>query len=244
MRRKRDVFYLNAFPAKKEIIYYGLEFREFLKYAPVKIDKMLLLKPQNYTSGRDSKTNFEIIEKKEIEVFSEEDIYEYGDFCWVDFDDRNHVEKLQPEEIAELLYLGHMFIPIKSPFFEKINNRYTYIAHDDGWFCRLYCKYFEDFQEVIANKINNNSKLTKKNENVSFPEEIKRKLFSFATNGLLIDFGNQVIDNNTIEIPIYTIGKFTNMDNMYNDLKKHISRSNYSAKLVCKNNRWDIKNQS
>jgi hypothetical protein len=39
----------------------------------------------------------------------------------------------------------------------------------------------------------------------------------------------------SIEISIYTIGKFLDMDTMYNDLKRHVNRSNYSARLVHKN---------
>jgi hypothetical protein len=33
---------------------------------------------------------------------------------------RENVEQLEPLEIAELLYLGHMFKPVHSPFFDKI----------------------------------------------------------------------------------------------------------------------------
>jgi len=33
---------------------------------------------------------------------------------------------------------------------------------------------------------------------------------------------------------------FINMDDMYNDLKRHIERARYSAKLVHKNKGWTI----
>ena len=34
MRRLRDVFYINAFPENKEIVYYGMQLNEFLKCTP------------------------------------------------------------------------------------------------------------------------------------------------------------------------------------------------------------------
>jgi hypothetical protein len=40
LRRLRDVFYINAFPENNEIVYYGMELREFVKYAPVELSQL------------------------------------------------------------------------------------------------------------------------------------------------------------------------------------------------------------
>lgn len=143
-------------------------------------------------------------------------------------------------EIAELLYLGHMFKPVKSPFFERIGNRYAYLAYDDGWFCRLYLRYYYDFQEILANKIIHTVSKSKRRKIYPLSEELQKQLLSLAVNGLLIDFSDVLIGDKFIEIPIYTIGKFLDMDEMYNDLKRHIGRSKYSARLVHKNKNWKI----
>ena len=56
----------------------------------------------------------------------------------------------------------------------------------------------------------------------------------------MIDFSNIVKYDRQIEVPIYEIGKFLDMDEMYNDLHKHIGRAKYSAKLTHKNKQWTI----
>ncbi len=241
MRRLRNIFYINAFNENNEIVNYGLEFREFLKCIPVKLNNFLLLEAEYYGKGFSSKSKLYRVDKSDIDEFCAEDIYSYGNFCWVDYNDEDNLEKLEPMEVAELLYLGHMFKPVNSAFFEKIQNRYAYLAHDDGWFCRLYCRNFDDVQDIVSNKIISEVSTSKRRKIYPIPDDLKRQLISLAENGLLIDFSNfMIFDNRTIEIPIYTIGKFLNMDEMYNDLIKHVSNAKYSAKLVQKNKSWKI----
>lgn len=240
MRRMQDVFYINAFPDNNEVVYYGIQLYEFIKYVPTELNQLLLLRAEYYSAGCRSKTKFEMVDKDEMEDFLNDDIYGYGDFCWVDFNKRENVEGLEPLEIAELLYLGHMFRPVKSPFFDKIQNRYAYLAHDDGWFCRLYCRYYPDFEDVIANKVIDMVSTSKRRKIYPFPKELKGELMNLAKDGLLIDFSNTLKSSKSIEIPIYCIGKFLNMDDMYNDLKRHIKRSKYSARLFHENKKWFI----
>ena len=240
MRRLRDVFYINAFPENNELVYYGMQLNEFIKCAPVEINKLLVLEGEYFGRGFRSKTKLQVVENDEMEEFLGEDIYGYGDFAWVDFENRDNLEKLEPIELAELLYLGHMFKPINSPFFEKIQNRYAYLAHDDGWFCRLYCKEYSDFQEIICNKIIDTVSTSKRRKIYPFTKEVKEELLNLAKDGLLIDFNNFARYEKSIEVPIYTIGKFLDMDEMYNNLQGSISRAKYSAYLVHKNKKWTI----
>lgn len=240
MRRMRDVFYINAFPENKEIVYYGMQLNEFLKCTPAEVNKLLILEGEYFGRGFSSKTKLQVVEDDEMEEFLCEDIYSYGDFAWVDFDDRDNLENLEPIEIAKLLYLGHMFKPIDTPFIDKIQNRYAYLAHDDGWFCRLYSREYSDIQEIICNKIINTVSTSKRRKIYPFSKEVKEELLNLSKDGLLIDFNNFLKYERSIEVPIYTIGKFLDMDEMYNDLQAHISRAKYSAYLVHKNKKWVI----
>lgn len=239
MRQLRDVFYINAFPENNEFVYYGMEFKEFYKFVPNRMNSILLLKSEYFGSRYSRSCNMAMVEGEEIEELLQENIYSYGDFCWVDYVDADGVDYLQPQKIAELLYLGHMFSPLESPFFEYIRNSYVYLAHDDGWFCRLYCRNYNDFSEIIANKIID-SVTSSRRKIYPMSEELKQQLLSLASDGLLIDFNNLLKCGKSIEIPIYQIGKFLDMDSMYNDIKMHIARSKYSAKLVHCNKSWKI----
>lgn len=240
MRRMRDVFYLNAYPENNEIVNYGMELREFLKCTPMKLNHMLLLDAEYYGPYVSAKTKLEVVDKENMHEFLKEDIYSYGNFAWVDFNQKENIEKLTPTEVAELLYIGHTSRPVHSPFFEKIDNRYVYLAHDDGYFCRLYCKYYNELEEIIANKIILTIPVSKRRKIYPVPEDVKKKLLTLAVDGLLIDFNGIQQNERSIWIPIYTIGKLLNMSEMYNNLQKYLHRSNYKAHLVHSNKTWQI----
>jgi hypothetical protein len=240
MRMLRDIFYINAFPNENMAVWYGMQFEEFAKYAPSEINQLLIVKSPYYSNDFSRATGLEVVGKDAIKSLLSENIYNFGNFCWVDYDQRENIEKLEPPEIAELLYLGHMFKPIGSPFFEKIKNRYAYLAHDDGWFCKLYCRNYSDIQEVIANKIIGTVSTNKRRRIYPFTEDLKAKLIELSEDGLLVDFSKTLRQEKTIEIPIHCIGKFLDMDMMYNDLERHIYRSKYSARLVQKDKKWTI----
>jgi hypothetical protein len=215
LRKLRDVFYINAYPENNEIVYYGMPLNEFLKYSPIELNKLLLLQSGFFGTDLSPNTKLEVVSKEIMEDFLKEDINSYGNFCWVDFKERDSIEKLEPLEVAELLYLGHMYRPVKSPFFNRLGNRYAYLSHDDGWFCRLYCMNYGDFQNIIANKIIDMASSSKRRKIYPLQYEIKALLLTLAENGLLIDFSNILINDKTIQIPIYSIGKFLNMGSRY-----------------------------
>jgi hypothetical protein len=240
MRMFRDIFYINAFPEENLAIWYGMIFEEFIKYAPVEVNHLLLLEAMHYSNDFSRSTRLNVVGKDSMRNLLCKDIYNFGDFCWVDYDQRENIERLEPVEVAELLYLGHMFRPVKSPFFDKLQNRYAYLAHDDGSLCRMYCRYYSDFQEIISNKIVGTVSTNKRRRIYPFPEDLKVKLITLAEDGLVIDFSKTLRWEKTIEIPIHCIGKFLDMDDMYHNLERHIYHSKYSAWLVHKDKNWKI----
>lgn len=240
LRRLRDVFYINAFPENNEVLYYGMEFSEFVKYVPNELNQILLLKPEYGFGEFSSNTYLDMVDNEGMDRLLKEDIYSFGDFCWVDYNETECVERLEPTETAELLYLAHMFKPVNSPFFDKLQNRYAYLAHDDGWFCRLYCSQYSDIKEIISNKIIGMVSTSKRRKIYPISEDIKTKLLDLAENGLLIDFSSIIKESNYIKINIYCIGEFSDMDRMYNNLQHNIYNAKYSASLVHKNKEWKL----
>lgn len=69
-----------------------------------------------------------------------DDVYNYGDFAWVDYKDENAIDNISPMELAELLYLSHMKTPLHTPFLKSLNNNYIYLAHDDDYWTKIYMK--------------------------------------------------------------------------------------------------------
>lgn len=239
-RKYRDVFYINANLAKNKFIYYGMEFNEFIKSIPRRLDNLLLLQPNGVGEKYHAKIKMNAMEgKSAIKELAAMDIYKLGDFAWIDYNDSYNVENMSPMEIADLLYLTHFEEPLHTIFFEKLSNQYVYLAHDDGWYCCLYCHQQEDFRDIIMNKITMTVTSITKTKVNSIGQEIGQKLLQLSKDGLLVDFGN-IMKNGIgkIEIPIYTIGKFTDMDSMYNDLEKHKANASTQVQLVYNREKW------
>lgn len=238
MRKLRDVVYINSDTEKGLVKFYGIQFKDFISCTPNPINNVLLIEHEYWSEKYHLPSRFMYTTKENINDLINEDIYNYGDFCWVDFNEEESFDLLKPQEVAELLYLGHKYIPLKSAFFPCLNNQYAYCAHDDGWICLLYCRNIEDFSHVITNYIISNLSTSKRRRIYQFSDDLRLKLLEISCNGLLIDFDQLIKGDRTIEIPIYQIGKYDDMDEMYNDIKMHRNRSKNKAWIVQKNKEW------
>jgi hypothetical protein len=168
-----------------------------------------------------------------------EDLYGLGNFHWVDYCAEEALNDCTPEEKAEILYLSHFGTPLKkTAFLPKINNQFFYLSHDDGWVCKLYCKDMAIFADLIANKIIHHFSTNKRRKIVPMDEQMKNQLLELTKDGLLIDFSSIYRDSRTIGLRYYTIGHFTDMDEMYNNLERNIYRGKISAYLEHSNKKW------
>lgn len=241
MRKLRDIIYINADLDESWVLYYGIEFKEFFAALPGSLSNLLLLAHDYYWGSLRSSSSFlDYVIGEQITDLAKQDIYMYGDFCWVDFDHESAIDLLEPQEIAELLYLSHMNKPLGSPFFSKLNNRFAYCAHDDGWRCKLYCRELREFAEVIANIVKSTVSTSKRRKIYPMTDELKTHFIKLSEDGLLIDFHNVSKEDRRISIPIYTIGKLDDMDDMYNNLNRYIGTSKFKGWLVHTNKNWFI----
>jgi hypothetical protein len=241
MRRLRDVFYINANFDEKYYIYYGMEFKEFIMHTPIQLDNILVTDGSNVTNNFNLKWFLETANGKEdIVELAEEDIYGLGNFNWIDYNNEEDLNQCTPYEMAELLFLSHFCKPLKTPFFDRINNNYVYLAHDDGWFCKLYCKDMDAFKDVIANKIIDSFSTNKKRKIYPMAEEIKNELLEMTKRGLLIDFSTICKDSKFISLNFYTIGHYTDMDEMYNNLNRNKSKADKKGTITHSNKKWKI----
>ncbi|MEN3005555.1 hypothetical protein [Dehalobacterium formicoaceticum] len=236
MSQKRTKIYINANAKDREFIYTGIEFYEFVHYLRNPIEHILLLK-SNYM-GNGFANNFELVEGlDEVGLLAKEDVNSYGDFCFVDYKQADMVNQLTDEQIAELLYLGHMYKPLTTPFFEKLDNQFAYLAHDDGFFCKLYCRHIEDFATLLAKKIQSCIE-GKTKYSISEPDKlISCCLLELAENGLLIDFDELTADDDHIFVNYFLVGKYTDMDRILNEnerLKEKAIIQNRLAYTQCK----------
>ena len=200
-------------------IFSGISFADFVECTPVPIENILLLKGDYW--GEKSWNKFELLEGQEqIAKLMHENIYRYGDFCFVDYANHITLDELSDDEIAELLYFAHMLKPLKSPFFEALQNSFFYFAHDDGWYCKLYCKSPDIPMSVLVNRLQKSVWKTTSNNHCLLPASLVQEVHKLSIGGVLIELETSPPPADTIAtICIYDVGKYTNMDTLFSNLE-------------------------
>ncbi|MGE8207090.1 hypothetical protein ACQKP0_21535 [Heyndrickxia sp. NPDC080065] len=221
----RGVIYAHMNVVDQYVLSYGIEFHEFY-HAFSDLPNLLLLRHQFDDGNFNLHTLLEYVDSESMPKLSEDDVYEYGDFCWVDFEDEEALNRLDGQEIAELLYLSHLKTHLRLPFYRKLNNRFVYLSHDDGWFNKTYYRSFDDFYKTlgvsISSKLNEKGEKTffglkKKKEIPSIPIEILYPFIEDMKEGMIISIERAIHTRASVEIPIWIIGDYYDMDEMYEE---------------------------
>jgi hypothetical protein len=239
--KTRDVIYLIYDDEQHCVTSTGIEFLEFVRAIPFALKNVLLLS-SGYTGGyyhSDLRLDY-VVEKSLPELFKE-DVYSYGDFCWVDFENVGSLDEIKPNEKAEILFLAHYKKPLHSAFFNKLNNKFAYLAHDDGWYNKILYKREEDFIDVLRNIIPSKLKSKYRKSAQLLNKDDGRNLSHMAKSGLLVDLRSIAIDKDRVEIPLYVIGKMVNFDDVNNNMDVHIAHCKSRSRLVYFNHQWMIR---
>ncbi|WP_042201261.1 hypothetical protein [Paenibacillus camerounensis] len=238
--KTKDVIYMIYNESEQSVTSMGIEFIDFINSLTIEPRNILLL-ASGYT-GEDfhNGLRLEFVRKENLNDLYRENVYSYGDFCWVDFDEMINLDNLTSHEKAELLYLGHYKQPLKGPFFEKLNNKFVYLAHDDGWFNKIYYKDKNQYLDVLGRLLSNRLKSYRKNVSLLGPD-IGEQLMLFAKDGILVDFYRIVKSSNSIEIPFNIIGTNMDFDDVYNNMERHKAKANLEYWLVYNKDEWAIR---
>lgn len=237
----RDIIYIHLNERDQYVLTYGIEFQEFAKSLFYSLNNLLLLKSKYEDGDFNMHTLLEYVPKDKLPKLMEEDVYGYGDFCWIDFEEEEDLNELSGQAIAELLYLGHLKEHLKPPFYNHLGNRYVYLAHDDGWINKTYYHDFGDFfkmiGEVIPGKMADSKVektllgIKKKRSYPPIPIEILRSLKQLMREGAVFSIKDNEQSRTKIEIPIWVAGDFSDMDEMYENYEA-VSKEPCHAKLA------------
>lgn len=237
----RDLIYVHLNQTDQYVMSCGIEFDEFVASFSGSLNHLLLLAHHFDDADFNMHTLLEYCPVDRIKKLAAEDVYSYGNFCWIDFAEEEVLDELTGQEIAELLYLGHQKHHLKLPFYNKLDNRFVYLAQDDGWYNKIYYKSFKDFfqllSEVIAEKLGKlklDKALLGMGKKRTYPnvnKEILLTLTPLIKEGICISLRAADRQRTRIEIPIWVMGDFSNMDDMYEDYEL-ISKHPCHAKLI------------
>ncbi|MCL6570753.1 MAG: hypothetical protein K6T88_03600 [Bacillus sp. (in: Bacteria)] len=237
----RDLIYIHLNQTDQYVMSYGIEFSEFVSAFSGSLNHLLLLAHRFDDADFNMHTQLDYCPEERINKLAADDVYGYGNFCWIDFIEEEVLNELTGQEIAELLYMGHLLHHLKSPFYHKLGNRFVYLAHDDGWFNKTYYKSFKDFfhllSEVISGKLgglNLEKSILGFRKKRTYPQvnkEILLSLMPFIKEGMCISLRDINHQRGRIEIPIWVIGDFANMDDMVDEYEQ-ISLKPCHAKII------------
>ncbi|AOH52997.1 hypothetical protein ABE28_001335 [Peribacillus muralis] len=225
-----DILYMHMQASERFVLFNGLNFREFAYSLPSSLDSILLLKHQFDGGEYNLNVLLESASSESIAKLLKENVRAYGDFCWIDFEEAEGLDELDGRELAELLYLGHTKTHLQPPFLRKLNNRYVYLAQDDGWFNKVYFRSLSAFYMMLGSLIPLKLELLKvertwlgirkKNELTAIPLEVISTLVPILAEGLVFSFRDVRYSRAKIEIPIWVVGDYLNMDEMQEDFSK------------------------
>ncbi|MBU8879915.1 hypothetical protein BGM26_13090 [Bacillus sp. FJAT-29790] len=247
----RDLIYIHLNEQDQFVITYGIEFAEFAACLSDSLNNLLLLKHRFDHGDFNMHTSLEYVSRDKLNKLMEDDVYGYGNFCWIDFEEEELLNELPGQTIAELLYLGHLKDHLKLPFYNYLSNRYVYLAHDDGWFNKTYYRDFHDFYRVLGETIPRKMGLIKVEKSLlgikktrTYPpisKDIFYALKPLMKEGVLLSIKDYEQNRAKIEMPIWAIGDFDDMDDMYNEYE-NIIKEPCDAKLVFdkKSKEWNI----
>ncbi|WP_268625163.1 hypothetical protein [Paenibacillus alvei] len=240
--KTRDVIYMIYNENEQSVTSMGIEFIDFINGLTTEPNNILLLASEYIGADYHYGLRLEFVRKENLNDLYKENVYSYGDFCWIDFDEITTLDKLEPYEKAELLYLGHYKQPLRSPFFEKLNNKFVYLAHDDGWFNKIFYKDKNQYIDVLASLVSNRLK-SYRQDVLPLSRDIAEQLMLFAKDGILVDFyRNRIIKSRkSIEIPFHVIGENMNFDDIYNNMERHKAKAESEYWLVYSKNEWSIR---
>jgi hypothetical protein len=136
MKAERKYLYAWRNPAEGLLVLSGVTFAEFVQDLQNQ-SGLLLIRHQSSSTRFDPKSRFEVVLAEDFSDLTNEDIYSWGDFVFVDFR-TSFPLSIRKEAVAQLLYFGQMGRPYSKVRFLDLDNTFMYWGHDDGWYLALY----------------------------------------------------------------------------------------------------------
>ncbi|TFD98302.1 hypothetical protein [Jeotgalibacillus sp. R-1-5s-1] len=226
--------YLHLNLSQDFVMSNGIEFKEFYHALSDHLHHLLLVKHQYEQTSFNMHTYLEYVNADEVSKLVKEDVASYGDFCWIDFEDEAGLDEMSPQEIAELLYIGHMKHHLNTPFYKKLNNRFAYLSSEDGLLNRTYYREWPDFFQLVGTVVPEkwNAKKGgrgliqwKKEKSLpAIPKEVVMSLSHLLRDGVIISVQHGIGGKGKIELPVWVVGDYSNMDDLQDDMKAKSKR--------------------
>ncbi|GAY74186.1 hypothetical protein [Lentilactobacillus kosonis] len=206
---KGNYLFLNSNPIANMVLSYGITGADFLNGIDDIPDNIMLLDDDvTSANGFNSHSKFNLINGSgEIRRYLLGDPHQIKKF--IDYDSEDSLNSLNPFEIAELLYLGHMHTPMGRPYSSKLINRYIYLSQGDG-VMRTYYRKYSEFNHILEIAIKRKLRELHNSRRVflrplaikDLDKSILIDLISKGGDGLFIEFEGLVEKHKTYPIQL------------------------------------------
>jgi len=198
----------------------GVTFQDFISGIDIRSKCLLILAGYPTACQFHMPLLLEYVPQEEMEAFFLENVYNYGDFCWVDFESPAQLNQVSGEELAQLLYMSHMKKPLHDYKISSLGNNYAYLCHDDGWYNNVYLEDVFEYKKVISYLLI--KELKGKKRSIYAPEQtILNKLFEMCKDGLVIDFEKKSSES----VSLFCVGSVSTMDELENKMDRYRDKS-------------------
>jgi hypothetical protein len=147
----RDYVYIWNDPDKQFIVASGIEFKDF-RHSLNTQGGVMLIEHQSDVAVHDSQSGFDFVSTSSLPELMDENIYDWGNFTWVDYKS-TACPPLTDIEISELLFFEHKVKPLSKVFLPSLDNQFMAYVHDDGWYLQLYYTNWEYVEHFINTTI-------------------------------------------------------------------------------------------
>jgi hypothetical protein len=144
----RNYLYIWHDPNRQFVVTSGPQFKDLAPYSSA-AGGLLLLAHSYAEATHDQRSGFDYVPVSQIERARQDDVYSWGDICWVDYAGPSF-PTLTKSEVAELLYFKHTGEPFQNIGFQSLRNRFLAVGHDDGWFLKLYYESWSDMAALLG----------------------------------------------------------------------------------------------
>jgi hypothetical protein len=232
---RNDSIYIKTDGACNLVHTSGVVFRDFFRGVGLGDRGFLIL------AGFPSECHFsmdlllEYVSKDQTEALAAENVYNYGDFCWVDFEKEEQLSSVTKEELAEMLYMSHMKKPLHSFKIGSLNNRFAYLCHDDGWWNNVYMEDISEYKSVLKYILMKELKGRKRAINEP-DSELMDTIFEMCSEGLVIDFEKKTGDG----VNLFCVGDISTMDELENRIDRYRNKNCQSILYNSRRKTWEL----
>ncbi|ATO54638.1 hypothetical protein MK904_05225 [Loigolactobacillus coryniformis] len=142
-----NVVYVHLETVSNLILSYGISLQDFAGALQRVPHHLLLLTPVDLDDDVDPHTGFNVISGAPAiaAYFTDPHLTTHK---WIDFAHELYLDQVTPNEVAQLLYLGHAYTHLESPFYYKLQNDYVYLDLPDGT-VKTYYRHLPQFYAVL-----------------------------------------------------------------------------------------------